>query len=149
MKYYWEVGRMIMLGFAKREGFVDSCVKVEFLSQIYKYLLCYLCLPSSFLQNDRFHVIKYEDIMVINSNCSQNRYYSMTLQSVHIPIAYELVQEYIPHAAFTQSGETFLYLPHIDCVNGFLILKLQYFYVSLQKLYHEMSSKIFLYSRNI
>jgi len=32
MKYYWEVGRMIMLGFAKREGFVDSCVKVEFLS---------------------------------------------------------------------------------------------------------------------
>jgi len=32
MKYYWEVSWIIMLGFAKREIFVDSCVEVEFLS---------------------------------------------------------------------------------------------------------------------
>jgi len=43
-----------MLGFTKRE-IVDSCVEVEFLSQLCKYLLCYVCLPNSFFQNDRMH----------------------------------------------------------------------------------------------
>jgi hypothetical protein len=32
MKYYWEVRWIIILGFAKRERFVDGGVKLEFLS---------------------------------------------------------------------------------------------------------------------
>jgi hypothetical protein len=41
-----------MLGFAKRERFVARCVKVDFLSQIRKYLLCYVYLARSFRTTD-------------------------------------------------------------------------------------------------